>query len=171
MRQQRLLIKAERERRDAAMAAAHESGKTYRQIAEEFGLKETYVGSTVRYWNWMKQWRAERAASGEPLPDADAQDFLANFTTRTANCLSCEGLLSEADVLRYINERGGITHLLSIPNFGRKSLREVAAALSARSGKPVVTERPPPALRAIKAAISTLRRAGYKVIEPLTAGE
>jgi hypothetical protein len=78
--------------------------------------------------------------------DTKIKDIMFGFTVRTENCLESENIKTIRDIL----QKGGKS-LLKIPNFGKKSLREVQEFLSANgwilscdgeSFEPVESEQP-----------------------------
>lgn len=111
--------------RRAQAFALRETGMTYRDIGRAFGVSLERARQMVI--------RAERDRSsvhwnGDPL-DIDRLRVRGEITMRTWNCLRSEGIRT----LRELDRPDRFSYLMRLPNFGRKSLRELTELLDAKA--------------------------------------
>lgn len=135
--------------RAVTMASEISCGATYAQTGRKHGLSVECVKSNI--WRYVSREGVRDEPSG----------FMDLLTTRAANGLKRAGLTTQEAVLAALREHGA-GYLLAIPEMGAKSVAEICAVLGiAVPARKAVSEAQ------IKAAATLLRRAGYRVWEPL----
>jgi len=97
-----------RRKRDEAMIAAHAAGKTYAEIAREFGVSSSLVSQRIQYT--LRQQQIEQST-----------DPFERIQPHTARVLKLAGL----DTVEQVLEKYFAEELLQIRGFGRKALRDV----------------------------------------------
>ena len=99
------------------------AGMTFRQIGARWGVSGSRAMQLIRMLKERADIRERRARTPHPLTDEWLLEDMA-LSPRTRNCLRNDGIKTVGDV-RAMTDR----ELMTVPNFGRKSLHELRGAI------------------------------------------
>jgi len=105
--------------RNELLYAEYRLGATAAELSAMYGIGKERVYQII---NKQERIDAAEVAITEATPDGPVKNYAMALSVRALNCLSNEGI----ETLRQLEEYTE-AELLRVPNFGRKSLNEIAA--------------------------------------------
>lgn len=139
--------------RELITACLSEPSNNYKAMAKRYGIGPERVRQIIdgAMYRLAEKGRVDTAKDCDPI-DPSLLDSI-DFTVRTSNCLRNAGLKTRQDVVDLWEAEGAAG--FKIPNFGRKSMREVMDVLGlierAKPTRPVTRAEYDAAMRIVSA--------------------